>query len=80
MGIPVIASDTLVHTHYFDESLVKFFRSEDEEDLAECIVQLRKDKRLRDTLVANSFRYMEQNNWEVRKYTYLNIVDSLTSS
>lgn len=80
VGIPVIASDTLVHTHYFDESLVKFFRSEDEEDLAECIVQLRKDKRLRDTLVANSFRYMEQNNWEVRKYTYLNIVDSLTSS
>ena len=43
-------------------------------------MQLRKDKRLRDTLVANSFRYMEQNNWEVRKYTYLNIVDSLTSS
>ena len=80
VGIPVIASDTLVHTHYFDESLVKFFRSEDEEDLAECIVQLRKDKRLRDTLVANSFRYMEQNNWEVRKYTYLNIVDSLTST
>ena len=24
VGIPVIASDTMVHTHYFDESMVKF--------------------------------------------------------
>ncbi|NLG16764.1 MAG: glycosyltransferase family 4 protein [Fibrobacter sp.] len=78
VGIPVVASDTLVHTHYFDENLVKFFRSEDEKDLAECIVKLRKNKRLRDSLVVNSLKYMEQNNWEARKHTYLRLVDSLS--
>ena len=77
VGIPVIASDTLVHTHYFDHSLVKFFKSEDIEDLASCIRQMRNEKSLRKTLVNNAFKYMKQNNWDARKYAYLNIVDSL---
>lgn len=58
--------------------MVKFFRSEDENDLAECIVQLRKNKRLRDSLVVNSFKYMEHNNWEARKHIYLRLVDSFS--
>lgn len=77
VGIPVIASDTMVHTHYFDESMVKFFRSEDENDLARCIVMLRKEEKLRRYLVKNAFKYIEKNSWNIKKYSYLNIVDSL---
>jgi glycosyltransferase involved in cell wall biosynthesis len=77
VGIPVIASDTMVHTHYFDESMVKFFRSEDENDLARCIALLRKEEKLRKYLVKNAFRYIEKNSWNIKKYSYLNIVDSL---
>jgi len=77
VGIPVIASDTMVHTHYFDESMVKFFRSEDENDLARCITLLRKEEKLRKYLVKNAFRYIEKNSWNIKKYSYLNIVDSL---
>lgn len=77
IGIPVIVSDTLVHTHYFDDSMVKFFRSEDEQDLANCIILLRKDKNLRDYLIKNSFKYIEQNSWNIKKQAYLNIVDAL---
>ncbi|NLL12250.1 MAG: glycosyltransferase family 4 protein [Fibrobacter sp.] len=77
VGIPVIASDTMVHTHYFDESMVKFFRSEDEDDLARCIVLLRKEEKLRRNLVKNAFKYIEKNSWNIKKYSYLNIVDSL---
>lgn len=77
VGLPVIASDTLVHTHYFDESMVKFFKSEDELDLARCIILLWREKKLREYLVKNAFRYIEQNSWNVKKHSYLNIVDSL---
>jgi len=77
VGIPVIASDTMVHTHYFDESMVMFFRSEDENDLARCIVLLRKEEKLRKNLVKNAFKYVEKNSWNIKKYSYLNIVDSL---
>ncbi len=77
VGIPVIASDTMVHTHYLDESMVMFFRSEDENDLARCIVLLRKEEKLRKNLVKNAFKYVEKNSWNIKKYSYLNIVDSL---
>lgn len=77
VGIPVIASDTMVHTHYFDESMVKFFRSEDENDLARCIILLRKEEKIRRNLVKNAFKYIEKNSWNIKKYSYLNIVDSL---
>ena len=79
MGIPVIASDTLVHTHYFDDSLIKFFKSEDVKDLANGIVELHRKKRVRQSLISNSLKYMEKNNWEVRKGVYLDLVDSLVS-
>lgn len=77
VGIPVIASDTMVHTHYFDESMVKFFRSEDENDLARCIILLRKEEKIRRNLVKNAFKYIKKNSWNIKKYSYLNIVDSL---
>lgn len=77
VGIPVIASDTMVHTHYFDETMVKFFRSEDENDLAHCITLLKKEEKLRRQLVKNAFKYIEKNSWNTKKNTYLNIVDSL---
>lgn len=80
VGVPVIASDTMVHKHYFDDTMVKFFRSEDVEDLARCIVLLRKDKKLREYLVLNAFRYMEKNSWDLKKQSYLNIVDTLNKS
>lgn len=77
VGIPVVASDTLVHSHYFDESMVKFFKSEDEEDLARCVILLRKEKKLRENLVQNAFKYIEGNSWNNKKQEYLNIVDTL---
>lgn len=75
MGIPVIASDTLVHTYYFNNNLVRFFRSGDESDLAESILAIRNRKKLRETLVTNASRYMEQNNWDAKKHIYLDLVD-----
>jgi len=77
MGVPVIASDTLVHKHYFDETLVQFFRSEDAADLADHILLLRKNNSLRSRLVANSFKFMKEYNWENKKHLYHSMVDAL---
>jgi glycosyltransferase involved in cell wall biosynthesis len=77
MGVPVIASDTLVQKHYFDGSLVQFFRSEDAADLASRILLLRKNGGLRSRLVSNSFKFMKEYNWEAKKHLYHSMVDAL---
>ncbi|MFP4163564.1 MAG: glycosyltransferase family 4 protein [Chitinispirillaceae bacterium] len=77
MGVPVVASDTLVHTHYFDNSQVQFFRSEDVQDLVGSILRIRKNGKLRSRLVRNSLEFMKENNWEAKKQLYHSVVDSL---
>ncbi len=77
MGVPVIVSDTKVHTHYFNKNIVHFFKSEDEKDLARCILEMKNEKRTRDMLVENAFKFMMENTWDAKKHLYLEIVDSL---
>lgn len=77
VGVPVIVSRTRIDTHYFDESMVRFFESGNEESLAEAIIDLYVHPELRRRLVENARRHIQRNNWGVRQYEYLNIVDSL---
>jgi glycosyltransferase involved in cell wall biosynthesis len=77
VGIPVIVSDTRIDRHYFNDSLVRFFSSGDEQALAEAIELLWRDKQLRQSLVENSREFVAHNNWNVRKHDYLALVDRL---
>jgi len=79
LGVPVIASRTRVHSHYFDDSVVRFFESENESDLAASILALNRDSHHRETLTANAARYIQRNNWAIKKETYLRLVDHLIS-
>jgi len=79
-GVPVIVSDTLVDRHYFNESVVKFFRGGDERDLADSMLLLFKDEELRRRLAGNAAAYVGLNNWDVKKVIYLDLVDSLARS
>lgn len=78
LGVPVVVSNTRVDQHYFDDSIVKFFRAGDEQALARSILQLRNEPELRNRLVQNARRFVEQNNWDGKKVEYLALVDSLT--
>jgi len=40
LGVPVIVSRTQIDSFYFDDSVVKFFDSKDEESLAEAMLEL----------------------------------------
>jgi glycosyltransferase involved in cell wall biosynthesis len=75
--VPLIVSRTKIDTFYHNDSRVKFFESENENDLASSILQLWRDPELREHLVAGATQYIEQNSWQVRKQEYLSLVDHL---
>ncbi len=77
LGVPIIVSKTKIDNYYFDEPIVKFFRPEDEKDLANAILLLIRNKKLREDLAEKAFKFVEKNNWDVKKHIYLDFVDSL---
>ena len=76
-GTPVIVSDTKVDRFYFGESVVRFFRSEDFDDLARQMIEVLRDGELARSLVAQGAEYAACNSWGKRKADYLALVDSL---
>lgn len=77
MGIPIIVSETRIDRHYFNDSVVQFFKPEDERDLAEKMLWLIKNNELRDRLAQNSLKFVQDYTWDKRKNKYLDLVDSL---
>jgi glycosyltransferase involved in cell wall biosynthesis len=79
-GVPVIVSKTKVDDFYFNDSVVRFFESGNEDDLANAILDLMKNRELRESLVRNANEYIARNNWNIQKHKYLRLVDALVSS
>ncbi len=77
LGIPVIVSGTKIDRYYFNDSVVKFFNSDDVDDLAHAILTLFNDKNLRDTLRNNALCFVEDFRWSKKKNEYFALVDSL---
>jgi glycosyltransferase involved in cell wall biosynthesis len=77
MGVPVVVSNTRIDQYHFNDRLVQFFESGDVADLAESIKLLMADSAKRGMLRLNGLAFIEQNNWDVKKSEYLDLVDSL---
>ena len=77
MGVPVLASDTRVHQLYFKDDLIQFFESENVDDLAAKIMELMHGPQRRDVLRARGLAFIEQNNWDVKRNEYLDLVDHI---
>jgi glycosyltransferase involved in cell wall biosynthesis len=75
-GIPIVASRTTVDEYYFDDSMIMFFEPENHEDLARCIVALHQDPAKRKALSESGKRYASENNWDIKKPVFLDIVKS----
>jgi glycosyltransferase involved in cell wall biosynthesis len=80
LGVPIIASRTIAHDYYFSDSMVQFFEPGNEEDLASCILLVRRDDNLRNRLISNGCKHIEKNNWNERKQKYLELINSLATS
>ncbi len=78
MGVPVIVSETQVDRYYFDDSVVRFFRSGDEDDLARCMLDLIQHPEKRRALTENATGFIAKNDWTVKEHEYMELVDSLT--
>jgi len=76
-GVPVVTSRTKIDEYYFDDGMVMFFKPEDHEDLAKCIIKLYKNPEFGRKMINKAKGFVEKNTWEEKKRLYLNIVDSL---
>jgi len=79
LGVPLIVSDTAVDTYYFNDSVVTFFHDEDEHDLARCMLMLGKHPEFRRELAASALEFVRAYSWDVKKESYLSLVDSLAA-
>jgi glycosyltransferase involved in cell wall biosynthesis len=77
LGVPVVISKTRIDQYYFDDSVVRFFESGNDDALADAILDVLQNPALRQRMVANAFDYSKRNSWESRKSDYLRLVDSL---
>ncbi len=78
-GVPVIVSKTKIDSFYFDDSVVRFFESGNEDDLAAAMLDLLKNQDRRESLVHRANEYVARNHWDTRKQKYWHLVDSLVS-
>jgi len=80
LRVPLIVSNTKVHLYYYDDTMVKFFESDNELELASCILALGRDPRLGEKLTARAAAHARVNNWGKKKNEYLHLVDSLSAA
>ena len=79
-GVPAIVSKTRVDQYYFNDSIVRFFESGNEIELAAAMLTLLNDPESRAKLASNAREFVAQNSWDVKKHEYLHLVDSLVCS
>ena len=78
MSVPVVVSDTMIDQYYFNDSIVKFFRSGDDNDLARCMLEMILNSEARKLQIETANRFVETFDWSVRQHEYLELVDRLT--
>lgn len=77
MGVPMLIAETRIDRYYFNDDLVTFFKGGDERDLAEKIYSLATHPSHMEQQSNRALAYIEQNNWNVKKEEYFNLVKSL---
>jgi glycosyltransferase involved in cell wall biosynthesis len=77
LGVPVIAAATRIDLYYFNDSIVRFFEPENENDLAIAVQDLIRNKELRERLVSNAIAFVHDYTWDKKEIHYLSLVDKL---
>ena len=79
LGVPIVISKTEGHCYYYDDSMVKFFSPEDENNLADAVISLANDEAERRMLIDNSQEFLRGHGWDETKQIYYQIIDQLIS-
>src|SRR6185503_1052399 len=76
LGVPVIISRTKIDSFYFDDNVVRFFESGDEEARGRAMLEALKKKEIRQSSSTNSYTSVARNNWETKRAEYFTLVDT----
>jgi len=77
LGVPVVVAKTRIDRFYYSEKTVKFFEPQNVEDLADNLLALANDQKLRAELAINGRQYFRNNNWDTVKPRYFSMLDRL---
>jgi glycosyltransferase involved in cell wall biosynthesis len=80
LGTPVIVPDTMVDKYYFSDSVAYFFNANDEKSLAEAMLNLYRNKELRQKLADKAGEFVKKYTWDSNCHKYFDLVDSLVHS
>ena len=76
-GVPVVVSRTQVDSHYFNDTIVRFFTSGDENHLAKTLLDVYEDRFGHGAWIKAARDFAVQHSWQERVVDYLDIIDSL---
>ena len=79
VGVPLIVPNTTIDSYYFDDSLVTFFKANDETSLADAMLRIAKNPELRRHQVENSLAFVKKFTWDTNRAGYLDLVDFLVN-
>jgi glycosyltransferase involved in cell wall biosynthesis len=80
LGIPIVISRNKAHNYYYDNSMVKFFEPENEEDLARGVIDIFKHSAERISLIEKSKEFLKKHNWKSYRKIYFQVIEQLLSS
>jgi glycosyltransferase involved in cell wall biosynthesis len=80
LGVPVVVADTRIDRHYFNDTLLRFFRSGDVEGLARAMLDAYHERERGAAMAANALAYVRENSWGRKKSDYLAVVRGLVGS
>jgi len=78
-GVPVIVSRTRVDEHHFDSTLVRFFGSGDEHELAAAMVDTFQNRDESLKRAEAGLKFAVRNSWQERRGDYRQLIASLVS-
>jgi glycosyltransferase involved in cell wall biosynthesis len=77
LGVPVIIAATRIERYYFNDSIATFFTAGDHNSFAETLHNTIADKKHIETKRLSALRFIEENNWNVKKILFLEIINKL---
>ena len=78
LGVPLIVSATRIDRHYFDDTMVRFFKSGNVQDLARAMREAYSQRARNQELALNSLVHVENFTWTTKQAEYLAIIRRLS--
>ena len=77
LGVPLVIANTRVDKFYFNESLVRFFKAGEVEDLSRVLLDAYTDRARSRELAARALEFAARNSWAQKKHEYLALIERL---